>query len=309
MTASVPSALPRVAILLAACDGERWLDEQVQSIQAQQGVTVHLHISVDASRDNTWGWCAAYAAAHANVTLLSEGRSGSAAGNFFRLLRDVCLSELEHVAFADQDDIWQPDKLQRAIEQLDAHHASAYSSNVLAFWPDGRRQLLDKAQPQVRWDHYFEAAGPGCSYVFSPPFAQALQSFVREHQHALQNVALHDWLAYAYARQNGWVWFIDHQPGLLYRQHGNNEFGANTSWRSMFGRLKRIRQGWWFEQVSLIASLVGADPAAPVSATAVSRRQLARMLFNARQCRRRPRDQLLFAGLCAVAWIAGGAAK
>lgn len=307
MTASAPSVPPRVAVLLAACNGERWLDEQVQSIQAQQSVAVHLHISVDESLDNTWGWCEAYAAAHANVTLLPSGRSGSAAGNFFRLLRDVSLGELDHVAFADQDDIWLPGKLLRAIEQLSAHRASAYSSNVLAFWADGRRQLLDKAQPQVHWDHHFEAAGPGCSYVFAPAFAQALQGFVRQHQHALQNVALHDWLAYAYARQNGWVWFIDQQPGLLYRQHGNNEFGANTSWRSMFHRLKRIRQGWWFEQVSLIARLVGVDAAAPVTGAAVDRRQLARMLVNARQCRRRPRDQLLFAALCAVAWITGGA--
>jgi rhamnosyltransferase len=75
----------------------------------------------------------------------------------------------------------------------------------------------------------------------------------------------------------------------------------------MFHRLKRIRQGWWFEQVSLIARLVGVDAAAPVTGAAVDRRQLARMLVNARQCRRRPRDQLLFAALCAVAWITGGA--
>jgi rhamnosyltransferase len=309
MTASTAPALPRVAVLLAACNGERWLDEQTQSIESQQGVTVQLYISVDESRDNTWGWCEAYAAENANVTLLSHGQSGSAARNFFRLLRDVSLEEFDHVAFADQDDIWLPGKLKRAIKQLDVHQASGYSSNVLAFWPDGRRHLLDKAQPPVRWDHYFEAAGPGCSYVFTAPFARALQGFVRQHQPALQSVALHDWLTYAYARQNGWAWFIDAEPGLLYRQHGNNEFGANTSWRSMLRRVQRIRQGWWFEQVSLIARLVGVDPAAPLTGAAVDRRQLARMLINARQCRRRPRDQLLFAGLCVIAWITVGSTK
>ncbi|OIN47896.1 glycosyl transferase [Pseudomonas azotoformans] len=302
-----PDILPqhRVVVLLAAYNGEHWLDEQVQSILKQQDVDVHLHISVDAGRDNTQQMCEAYAVQHSNVTLLPSGRFGSAGRNFFRLLRDVQLTELDYVAFADQDDIWLLDKLKRSTEQLAEHQAGAYSSNVLAFWPDGRHEMLDKAQPQVRWDHLFEAAGPGCSYVLSPPLARALQSFVREHWHALQDVALHDWFTYAFARQAGWAWVIDCRPSLLYRQHGNNEFGANTTWRSMFGRLKRVRKGWWFEQIALITKLVGGESLPPLSDKPFGRRQFAWMFKNARQCRRRRRDQLLFAVLCAVAWCIG----
>lgn len=297
---------PRVVVLLAAYNGEHWLDEQVQSILRQQNVDVHLHISVDEGRDKTQQSCEAYSADYSNVTLLPTGRFGSAGRNFFRLLRDVDLTELDYVAFADQDDIWLLDKLKRSIEQLTEHNASGYSSSVLAFWPNGRHELLDKAQPQVRWDHLFEAAGPGCSYVFSPALARALQAFVREHWHQLQNVTLHDWFAYAYARQAGWVWFIDQRPSLLYRQHENNDFGANSTWRSMLDRFKRVRNGWWFDQVALIAGLVGGDSAPPVSGKAIGRHQFAWMFKNARQCRRRRRDQLLFAALCAVAWLTGG---
>jgi rhamnosyltransferase len=297
---------PRVVVLLAACNGERWLDEQVQSILRQQDVDVHLHISVDKGSDNTQRSCETYAAEYSNVTLLPSGQFGSAGRNFFRLLRDVDLAELDYVAFSDQDDIWIPGKLKRSIEQLAEQQASAYSSSVLAFWPDGRHELLDKAQPQVRWDHFFEAAGPGCSYVFSPAFARALQVFVREHWHQLQNVALHDWFAYAYARQTGWVWFIDPRPSLLYRQHENNDFGANTTWRSMLDRLRRVRKGWWFEQVSLITGLVGGDSSPPVAVKIFGRRQFAWMFKNARHCRRRRRDKFLFAVLCATAWLIGG---
>ncbi len=299
--------LPKVVVLLAAYNGERWVDEQVQSILNQQGVDISLHISVDEGRDNTQQLCETYAAKYSNVTLLPSGRFGSAGRNFFRLLRDVELTELDYVAFADQDDIWLLDKLKRSIAQLSEHQAGAYSSNVLAFWPDGRHEILDKAQPQVRWDYLFEAAGPGCTYVLSPPLARALQVFVREQWHALQNVALHDWFTYAFARQAGWGWVIDSRPSLLYRQHGNNEFGANTSWRSMFGRLKRVREGWWFEQIALISGLVGGDCRPPLDGKALGRRQFAWMFKNAPQCRRRRRDQVLFAALCAVAWCIGGA--
>ncbi|MFJ3157089.1 glycosyltransferase [Pseudomonas protegens] len=298
---------PRIAVLLATCNGEHWLDEQVQSILKQQDVDVHLYISIDEGGDNTQQACEAYAAEYTNVTLLPSGQFGSAGRNFFRLLRDVDLAERDHIAFADQDDIWLLDKLKRSIEQLAEHQASAYSSNVIAFWPDGRQKLLDKAQPQVRWDHLFEAAGPGCSYVFTPEFALALQTFVREHWHELQNVTLHDWFAYAYARQSGRVWFIDRRPSLLYRQHENNNFGANTSWSSMLGRFKLVRKGWWFGQITLIARLVGSNSAPSLSGKPLGRREFAWMFRNAHQCRRRRRDQLLFAALCAAAWVIGGA--
>lgn len=307
MTTPDLSTTPHVAVLLAAFNGERWLAEQLQSIQDQQGVSVHVYISIDRGSDNTQSWCEAYAHEHANVTLLPTGQFGSAGRNFFRLLRDAALGASDYVAFADQDDIWLPGKLKRAVDQLQLQQACAYSSNVLAFWPDGRQLLIDKAQPQVRWDYLFESAGPGCSYVFAPALGRALQAFVRQHWAELQKIALHDWLAYAFARRGGWRWIIDEDSGVLYRQHGNNDFGANTSWKSMLGRLRRVRQGWWFEQVMLISRLVGADPAAPVDGNPLGRKHFARMLANTRQCRRRPRDQLLFAGLCAVAWVLGGA--
>ena len=63
----------RVVVLLAACNGERWLDEQVQSILRQQDVDVHLHISVDKGSDNTQRSCETYAAEYSNVTLLPSG--------------------------------------------------------------------------------------------------------------------------------------------------------------------------------------------------------------------------------------------
>lgn len=305
MSLPTPPPKPRVSILLASYNGECWIDEQVQSILEQQDVDISLYISIDEGTDKTQELCETYATKYPNITLLPPGRFGSAGRNFFRLLRDVNLTETDYVAFADQDDIWLPDKLKRSIEKLTEHHASAYSSNVLAFWPNGRNKLINKAQPQVRWDHFFEAAGPGCSYVFCQKFALALQTFVREHWHKIQSVALHDWFTYAYARQTGWTWFIDHRPSLLYRQHEKNDFGANTTWRSIFARLTRVRKGWWFDQITLITELVGGESAPPLNSKNLGRRQFAWMFNIANQCRRRRRDQLLFAALCAAAWLIG----
>lgn len=294
------SDLPRVAVLLAAYNGMSWLEEQLDSIQRQAAVAVSVFISVDASSDDTEAWCAAYTQRHPNTTLLAPaGPFGGAAGNFFRLIRDVDCSDVDYVAFADQDDIWYADKLDRAVSTLKSGHLDAYSSNVVAFWPDGRRLLLDKAQPQVRWDYLFEAAGPGCTYVMTRRLANALKVSVRDQWDLVQHVDLHDWYCYAFARTHDFKWFIDPVPGLDYRQHGHNQIGANASLVSFTARLRRIVNNWWPEQVMLIGRLAGNSTMFEPQRT--RRLSFLRLIPKAGQCRRRTRDKFLFVIACLAA--------
>lgn len=119
--------LPKVAVLLAAYNGMRWIEDQVASILEQSGVEVTIYISVDTSIDGTEAWCARLATNLSNVILLpSVGRFGGASRNFFRLIRDVDVGNFEFFAFADQDDIWYADKLQRAVSLLEQQRSDAY---------------------------------------------------------------------------------------------------------------------------------------------------------------------------------------
>ncbi|WP_455807331.1 glycosyltransferase [Pseudomonas fluorescens] len=299
--------LPKVAVLLAAYNGIRWIEEQVTSILAQSGVEVTVYISVDPSTDGTEAWCATLATNLPNVTLLpSAGRFGGASRNFFRLIRDVDVGNFEFFALSDQDDVWYADKLLRAVSQLGQQRADAYSSNVTAFWLDGKTRLLDKAQPQVAWDYLFEAAGPGCTYVLTKRLFESIKLSVVSNWDALQGVSLHDWFFYAYARSHGYRWFIDPIPSMDYRQHDSNQVGANTGLRSLVARYKTINNGWWFSQVQLIARVVGGDTTAFVSSWfSLSRSQLFRLSFSAWYCRRRVRDKLLFFIICWVMMLVG----
>ncbi|CAH0217212.1 hypothetical protein SRABI89_02144 [Pseudomonas koreensis] len=294
--------LPKVAVLLAAYNGMRWIEEQVTSILAQSGVEVTVYISVDPSTDGTEDWCATLATNLPNVILLpSAGRFGGASRNFFRLIRDVNVGNFEFFALSDQDDVWYADKLLRAVSQLGRQRADAYSSNVTAFWLDGKTRLLDKAQPQVAWDYLFEAAGPGCTYVLTRRLFESIKLSVVSSWDALQGVSLHDWFFYAYARSHGYRWFIDPVPSMDYRQHESNQVGANTGLRSLVARYKTISNGWWFNQVQLIAKLVGGETTPFVSGWfSLSRSQLFRLSFSAWYCRRRVRDKLLFFIVC---WV------
>lgn len=304
-------AYPKIAVLLAAYNGLPWIKEQVESILAQMDVDVTIHVSVDPSNDGTESWCAELAATEPRFVLLpSAGRFGGAAPNFFRLIKDVDFDGFDFIAFSDQDDIWLADKLAKAIRVLLDKSVDAYSSNVTAFWPNGKTLLLNKAQPQVAWDYLFESAGPGCTYVFSQKLAVVMKDSILRRWDSLQQISLHDWFCYAFARSHGYRWFIDPSPGLLYRQHEHNQFGANTGIAALVARYKAIMDGWWFTQVYSIACIVGVGDSTFVKSwKKLGRYELLRLSLSANNCRRRRRDKLFFAVVCLVAVFTGCRSK
>ncbi|WP_417595266.1 glycosyltransferase [Oceanospirillum sp.] len=282
MTCAPP---PKIAVLMAAYQGMVWLQEQVDSILQQKDVDVHLFVSVDSSDDGTEYWITQRAAQSGNITVLPCGfHFGSAGKNFYRLLRDTQLENYDAIALADQDDIWFNDKLSRAWSFLEQGY-DAYSSNVIAFWPDGRKQCLNKAQPQTQYDYFFEAAGPGCTYLLRSSVACKLQHLLLSQQERVDLVDLHDWLIYAFCRNQKYKWYIDSQPGMHYRQHSSNQVGANVSIKAYIKRIKLVKNGWYRDQVVRISELL--DPA---QVNNFNSRCF--LIMNFSELRRRPRDKL-----------------
>ena len=296
------STLPSITVCLTSFNGVPWLSEQIDSIHSQSGVALTVFVSVDVSSDGTEKWIDQAAGRDSRIKVLPHGQHfGGAAQNFFRLLHDINLSEFDYVSFSDQDDIWLPNKLLRAHQMLSITNADAYSSNVLAFWPDGRKTLIEKSQPQVKWDFLFEAAGPGCTYVMKKELACAIQYLVRSRWDEVQEVGLHDWFSYAFARANGYRWVIDDFAGMLYRQHEKNQVGVNSGGRAFIQRADKVLSGWGLAQSALIARLVGLnDDPFVLRWAGGSRLGLLYLTLHAWQCRRRVRDKFIFALACLV---------
>jgi rhamnosyltransferase len=305
----IDSVRPRIAVCLAAFNGIEWLPAQLDSILAQSGVDVVVIVSVDRSSDGTEAWIDNRVCDEPRVIVLPHGEQfGGAAQNFFRLLRDFDFSGFDYVSFADQDDIWPCDKLQRAHDVLQQTGADGYSSNVTAFWPDGRNIRIEKSQPQQQWDFLFEAAGPGCTYLLRRQLACALQSLLIQKSASVNKLALHDWFTYAFARANGFHWVIDDYAGMLYRQHDRNQVGVNKGWRAAAHRVSKVLSGWGIRQAALIAELVGVDDELFVKRWTTgggSRTSLFWLAFQAQKCRRRRRDQLLFLISCLTLSLLG----
>ncbi|MCV2222704.1 glycosyl transferase [Pseudomonas sp. CFBP13508] len=246
-----------IAVLLAAYNGVQWLPAQVESILKQKYVRVTIFVSVDSSSDGTEAFISQLSLDNSQIKILPYGeRFGGAARNFFRLIRDVDFSDFDYVALADQDDIWLENKLAAAHDKISSSGASAYSGNVMAFWPDGREALLNKVQPQRTYDFLFEAAGPGCSYVLKTADALEFKRFIVANWSRVGEVSLHDWLLYAWFRANGRPWYMDAVPHMLYRQHNSNQFGANSGFKALVSRLSLLRNGWYRAEVNKISNLL-----------------------------------------------------
>ncbi|MHB0775262.1 glycosyltransferase [Halomonas sp. WWR20] len=288
--------MPKFAVLLAAHNGEKWIAEQVRTILGQKNVSVTIFISIDVSEDNTYSVCQSLAKEFRNqISILPVGdRFGGAGPNFYRLIKDVNFHGFDYIAFSDQDDLWFEDKLWCAHEKMSANGAHAYSSNVIAYWSSGRQLVINKAQPQKKWDYLFEAAGPGSTYVLKKYNAEKLKDFVAEHWSEVNEFSLHDWLIYAFFRVNGWCWFIDSCPSLYYRQHESNQIGANDGIKQAFKRLSKVKQGWYRNEIRKLALLLKTDRLPPGSIVCYGNYfNTLRLISSAKDLRRRVRDQIM----------------
>lgn len=240
---------PSVGILLATHNGERFVGEQIESILAQRGVSTTIYIRDDGSTDGTLAIINSYVDAHpGQVIQLAQvpHRFGAACENFLSMVVELYAAPHAYFAFSDQDDIWLPGKLARAVERLNATGASGYASNLTAFsQAQDREWTITKARPQRRFDHLFQSASAGCTYVFDAKAARLIASCLgRLEDHDWKGMS-HDWLCYAICRSHGLAWIIDDWSGIRYRQHDQNLFGAMPGIGGAIKRLGLMRGGWY----------------------------------------------------------------
>lgn len=291
---------PRIAVVMASWNGAAFIRQQIESIIWQQGCDVVLYIRDDSSNDDTRSIVDQYTGLyHYQVRLIDDGRgaSGSAAQNFFRALLAVRSEAFDYLALADQDDIWEANKLARALDELRRTGAHGYSSNLNAFAVDGSKPVLvRKDQPQVAFDYLFQSASAGCTFLLSRPLFDHVAQFLADNDPNPD--IIHDILIYAIARSHGFSWTHDAAAHVLYRQHGRNLFGARIGLSGVRERWRLIRSGWYRAQTRLMRPYLAGNASERRVLQAVSRYSLADRLWlaaNAFRCRRRKVDAIAFA--------------
>lgn len=225
----------KIAVLMSAYNGEQYIQEQIDSILAQQGdFELQLWVRDDGSSDTTTHILQQYAEQGKLCWYTGENRKP--AHSFFDLI--LHCPGYDYYAFADQDDYWQPDKLQRGLDTLQSESKPAlYVAN--ASLVDSNLQSLGRDVYKVspRLDFYtVSCAGGllGCTMVFNRALAELLQSRPMPGP-----IIMHDFYVAQVCLLAGGKLLYDAKPGMLYRQHGNNVVGA--SYNKLSALMDRIR--------------------------------------------------------------------
>jgi len=228
---------PRVAVLLSTWNGEAFLAEQLDSVAAQEGVDVSVFARDDGSADATLTLLRRYSSRWPALADPARGENLGPAASFLRLLADVPAG-FDAYAFCDQDDVWAPDKLVRAVASLSeqpAERPSLYCSRVLlvdeAMRPLGKSPL----DGDGRFEHLlFENIAFGNTVVMNAAARNLIGS--RAPGRA---VIMHDWWCALVISAFGAILY-DEQPGVRYRQHRSNSIGAASGQVGEIVRLLRM---------------------------------------------------------------------
>lgn len=233
----------KVAILLGTYNGQQYLAEQLDSFAVQTHGNWAVWASDDGSSDATLTILEGYRSKWpaGRLSLLSGPRAGFEA-NFLSLICDKNIVA-DYYAYSDQDDIWEAEKLERAVQWL---------KNVPSDMPAlycGRTRLVDGDNKEIGLSPLFsrppcfanaliQSIAGGNTMVFNQAARALMQAAGQQY-----SIITHDWWTYMVVTGCGGKVFYDEVPTLRYRQHGANVIGMNDGWRARFKRLGMQWQG------------------------------------------------------------------
>ena len=242
LTLAPNSDAPLVAILLCTYNGARFLAEQLDSLEAQTHQNWVVIASDDGSTDQTLEILQQYQAKWlpGKLTIRSGPQRGFCR-NFQNLAADESISA-NFYAFCDQDDVWLPEKLGRALDAL-----KPISREIPAVY-GARTQLIDEEgvllghSPIFPLTPSFENAlvqsiAGGNTMVFNHAAKQAMAIDPR------YEIVSHDWWAYLVITGIGGQFTYDPIPTTLYRQHKANIIGGKKGFFKKFSRLNSLLSG------------------------------------------------------------------
>lgn len=220
--------MSKVAILLSSYNGDVFVEDQIKSIFEQDYKDFTLYIRDDGSKPEFVAYLKSLQEKYPFV--LYEGQNLGFLKSFMWLVRNV--DDAEYYSFADQDDVWYPDKLSTAVKWLDEHKSDkpvlyhgAYDivnmngekTGEFYYSEDGydfRRSIME--------NHY-------------SGFAMVVNRSMREHMICAndEKMGFHDWWAAMVAHAFG-ISYSDTKKCAAHKSHGDNvtkiTLGTKIKW-------------------------------------------------------------------------------
>ena len=230
----------RAQVLLATFNGARFLEEQLQSLRHQTVDEVHMLVSDDGSTDDT-------------LELLRDAASGWDRGRFeiiegpqrafarnFRHLVENADPSLDCFAFCDQDDVWHPEKLEKAaafcLSSPDNGLPRVFSSATRLI--DDRNRTIGKTKLPRMSPQFGNAILQNIASGNTMVMNRAALMLMRETREEIGRMHHDHWL-YLITTGAGGDFHFSPERTVDYRQHTGNAIGGLD--KPLPERLQ-----WWF---------------------------------------------------------------
>lgn len=206
----------KVAILLSSYNGEKYIEEQINSILNQTYKNIEIYVRDDESTDNTSKILKKYQ--ENNKIKFISGKNVGFIQSFMLLLKEC--NNANYYAFCDQDDVWYEDKIERAVMMLEnednnipllyASNYDYYNSNMEFISHSSYKFKKPTFQKSI-----IECIAPGMTMVINKKLRNIIE------QNVPKQCAFHDWWIYQVCSAFGKV-IYDNKVTVKYRRHKKN---------------------------------------------------------------------------------------
>lgn len=248
---------PKVVVLLATHNGQRFLVEMLESLVNQSYQHWELIVYDDCSEDGTYEVIANFACTEARVRSVIRGTVPLGLPNVFGSLMEEAASSTreKYYAFADQDDVWCTDKIGKLLSkarELEAEGCGPILIHSDLQVVDERMQVKYKSFWRQQWITRCSVEFPqtlranavtGCASLVNRTLLEKARPLPPE-------AVMHDWWLALVASVFGRIGCVP-EATVLYRQHDSNSIGSRTAMQKIRRRIRHIGQwDWKFEQAA-----------------------------------------------------------
>lgn len=213
----------KIAILMSTYNGEKYLDEQIQSIINQSNKDWTLYIRDDGSSDGTIKIIEKYEHKYDNIVFFNKGSVTNVGvmNSFMSLLK---ATSADYYMFSDQDDVWLEDKISDSLQLLKKGGSGPICVFTDAEVVNSNLKPIRRLNGNNVWTDFdlllFANSVTGCTMLFNDELKRIVQ------QSNFKKVYMHDWWIALIATKFGKLCYLN-KATMLYRQHGNNVIGEN----------------------------------------------------------------------------------
>lgn len=236
-----------VSIVMATYNGEKYLEDQIDSILSSTYKDYELYIVDDGSQDATMEILGRYEKKYPDKVHIQQNKSNL--GVTLNFLNAIIKTSSDYIMLCDQDDVWKKDKIAKTLKktrQMEAQFgkdlpiavftdANVVDSNLKlideSFFKSGRLNpsLIDL--PHLLMENKLI----GCTVMINQALRKALQSYTLP-----KRARFHDGWIGLIAASMGKIGFIN-EPTLLYRQHEANVVGNRNFLSYILSRVGNIK--------------------------------------------------------------------